>query len=81
LSWYCSPDNVTVGVIFLYQEQQDIAVGTRKRAYHFWSPDGVRRRPQRAAAAVAAAPAAASTAAAAVAAAVVSIVGKVVVYN
>jgi len=38
------------------QEQQRIAVGTRKRAYHFRLPVGVRRRSQCAAAAVAAQP-------------------------
>jgi len=36
-------------------DQQRVAVGTRKRACHFWSPVGVRRRPQLAAAAAASA--------------------------
>jgi len=35
------------------QEQQRVAVGTRKRACHFWSLGGVRRGPQRAASATA----------------------------
>jgi len=45
------------------QEQQCVVVGTRKRACHFWSPGGVRCRPQRAASAAAALAAAALAAA------------------
>jgi len=30
------------------QQQQCAAVGTQKPVCHFWSPGGVRRRPQRA---------------------------------
>ena len=49
----------------LQQEQQRVAVGTRKRAFYFWSPCGVRRRhAMRGAAAAAYATAAAAAAAA-----------------
>jgi len=35
------------------QKQQRVAVRTRKRAFHFWSPGGVQRRPHRTASAAA----------------------------
>jgi len=39
------PTNYTSDSDYLkQQEQQRIAVGTRKSAFHFWSPGGVRRR-------------------------------------
>jgi len=34
--------------LLIQQEQQRLAVGTRKRACHFCSPGGIRRRPHRA---------------------------------
>jgi len=88
--WDGSQCIITLLIVSFKQtrEQQRIAVGTRKRTRHFWSPVCVRRRPQRAAAALAEATAASTTAAAAAASGAPRrllllwlCVGKVVVYN